>query len=209
MNCWRCGGYVLPGSSQCQQCGAMLVAPPTGTGRRSPGQAIAVAIIAVVLVAVVGAAVALTPSKAGSSANASHSPIAAATPAIGRPMSINRDGKVITVTVDSVRETAYPPGSTLRAGYALLSVMVTYTAAHTSDDASYNDWDWSAKAAGHKINTYFYSPDPSLGSGDLYADGTASGYVTFEVPTSGEVRVCYWFLSFDRDPTLEVIIRAS
>jgi hypothetical protein len=131
-------------------------------------------------------------------------------PAVGRPMSINRDGKVLTVTVDSVRESvAYPPGSTPRAGYRLLSVMVTYTAAHSSEDASYNEWDWSAKAAGHKINTYSYSPDPSLGSGDLYADGTASGYVTFEVPTSGEVRVCYRFSSFDIDPTLEVVVRAS
>jgi hypothetical protein len=126
------------------------------------------------------------------------------TPTLGTPMSINRDGKVFTVTVNSVRES---DGST-RAGYELLSVMVTYKAAHTSEDASYNEWDWSAKAASHKINTYASGLEPALGSGDLYADGSASGYVTFEVPTSGEVRVCYWFLSFDSDPTFEVIVRS-
>ena len=85
--------------------------------------------------------------------------------------------------------------------------MVTYKAAHTSEDASYNEWDWSAKAAGHKINTYAATLEPSLSAGALYADGSASGYVTFEVPTSGEVRVCYWFLSFDSDPTFEVVVR--
>jgi hypothetical protein len=128
---------------------------------------------------------------------------------LGVPVNVNRDGKVFTVTVESVREGDYPAGSTPRAGYELLAVMVTYNAAHTSADASYNEWDWSAKAAGHKINTYASGLEPTLGAGSLYADGSASGYVTFEVPTSGEVRVDYWFLAFDSDPTFEVVVRPS
>jgi hypothetical protein len=113
------------------------------------------------------------------------------------------------VTVDKVIEQDVLHGqSPSRAGYEFLSVLVRYQAAHTSEDAGYNEWDWSATAAGHKINTYLDSPEPALGSGGLYADGSASGYVTFEVPTTGEVRVCYWFLSWDSEPTLEVIVRS-
>lgn len=137
------------------------------------------------------------------------SPIPSATTALRQPVTINRDGKVLTVTVDGVRKSDYPSGAALRPGYELLSVMVTYRAAHNSEDARYNEWDWSAKAAGHRINTYPKSVGDDLGSGDLFADGEAHGYVTFEVPTTGEVVVEYRFFSLDQDPTFELAIRSA
>jgi hypothetical protein len=198
MHCWRCGWTVAPGTTQCPRCQTPLfwAAPPTNRHGRAGTVAIVVIGLVVGLVSIGALASAVVPK-----------PTPTAAPAVGQPMSVNRDGKVFTITVDSVKESDYPTGSTPRPGYKLLSVMVTYKAAHSSEDASYSEWDWSAKAAGHKINTYSQALEPSLGVGSLYADGTASGYVTFEVPTSGEVRVGYWFLSFDTDPTFELVVR--
>lgn len=219
--CPRCGSPIQPGSAFCPKCGLPLAQPPQPAWGQpqppqwgSPSQTVGGGVkhgfgwglgCLLVPIAIIAGLAGL-----GVLANAvTPKPTPTPVPTVGQPMSINRDGKIFTVTVESVRESASLGSQMPRSGYEFLSVMVLYKADHTSADASYNEWDWSATAASHKINTYAETLSPALGAGDLYADGTAEGYVTFEVPTSGEVRVGYTFTLTDSAPTFEVVVRAS
>ncbi len=195
--CPRCGEAAAAGWNSCPYCLLRFLSPvPVQSSRMHQFRVVVITLVGVYVLAAIGmAALRIGPQ-----------PTPTPQLSLGQPVSVNRDGKVFTVTVESVRESAYPWGATPRVGYGLLSVMVSYKAAHNSEDASYNEWDWNARAAGHGIKTYSGWLESPLGAGDLYADGSASGYVTFEVPTSGEVRAEYRFMSFE-SPTLELVIR--
>jgi hypothetical protein len=52
-------------------------------------------------------------------------------------------------------------------------------------------------------------PKPPLGFGSLTAGRNAVGYVIYEVPAKGEVRMSYKAVIFDTTPTFEVVIRAA
>jgi hypothetical protein len=52
-----------------------------------------------------------------------------------------------------------------------------------------------------------YGPRPELSSGTLPACRKALGYVVYEVPAKGEVRMSYGNMFGDDAPVFEVIIR--
>jgi hypothetical protein len=88
--------------------------------------------------------------------------------------------------------------------------MVTYTA--LQDGADYSAADWQLWCAGSLVQSQafvVYGPAPLLGSGTLPAGRKASGYMVWEVPPTGEVRLSYSAVIFDTAPTFEVILRAA
>jgi hypothetical protein len=96
-------------------------------------------------------------------------------------------------------------------GYVYISAKVTYLA--RADGATYNPFDWEAYAAGQAMGSKastIYGPKPELHSGILSVGRTASGYVVWEVPAKGEVRIAYGAsAAAGRGAVFEVVIRPS
>jgi hypothetical protein len=94
-------------------------------------------------------------------------------------------------------------------GNVYIQAFVTYVA--KTNGVDYNPYDWQVFVAGEAAdNTAFVSngPKPELSSGTLPTGRKASGWVVYEVPAKGEVRMSYGASSFSNDaPVFEVIIR--
>ena len=77
----------------------------------------------------------------------------------------------------------------------------------------YNPFDWQVFCAGVAVENFtivLSGPKPELSSGTLPNGRSASGYVVYEVPAKGEVRMSYSSNMFsDSGPVFEVIIRAA
>jgi hypothetical protein len=95
------------------------------------------------------------------------------------------------------------------AGNVFVQVFVEYEA--LSNTATYNPFDWSLFADGRAVDTYAFTvhgPKPPLGSGQLPAGRTASGWLVYEVPAAGQV-VLSFTPNFQGPPVFEVVIRES
>jgi hypothetical protein len=118
------------------------------------------------------------------------------------------------VTIDKVSQhKTYGSGYLVdkpKKGNIFIQARVTYEA--IVDGVDYNPYDWQVFVDGTAVeNTSFvYSgPDPSLSSGSLPAGRKASGWVIYEVPINGEVRMSYGNTYGDTPPVFEVVIRKS
>jgi hypothetical protein len=183
-------------------------APPYVWGAPKRGHAARNAILIVIGLFVVLAAVGSNLSRGTTKPTAT--PTAFVPPAhqLGDVVTIDRDNQRFTITVSDVHEDAalgyWKPSTT---GFVFVSAMVTYQA--QSDGVSYNPSDWSGFCDGRSIDQSITTRAPDLGSGDLFAGRSASGYVTFAAPATGEVRFSYTFTWTDTTPTFEVIVRPS
>ena len=93
------------------------------------------------------------------------------------------------------------------AGNQFIQANVTYEA--LADGVNYNPFDWQVFVDGQAVdNTTFVleGPKPDLSSGTLPKGRKASGYVVYEVPPSGEVRMSYGGTYGDA-PVFEVVLR--
>lgn len=96
-------------------------------------------------------------------------------------------------------------------GDVFIEAQVTYEA--LVDGVDYNPFDWQVFAAGTAIKDstiLLNGPKPTLSSGSLPKGRKAVGYVVYEVPATGEVRMSYTGNIFlDAAPIFEVVIRAK
>lgn len=218
MNCPRCGAQIALGAAWCPRCALPLAAQPwqpplayvQPTPRRSPlvwlGLAIAVLFVCALAIA--------AASRVASTAGASPTP---AGPAVYRPgdtATVTRDGWTVKITVSDVQVVDSYKGDYVTEqpqvqGDVFISAKVTYEA--VTDHVSYGVEDWSAYCAGTAVSTGYvlYGPEPDLGFGSLIAGRNAFGYLVWEVPATGEVRMDYKAVIFDDTPTFEVIVRSA
>jgi hypothetical protein len=123
-----------------------------------------------------------------------------------------------TVTISDVKVVASYPSKyghayddkPKTAGDVFIQAKVTYVA--LTDGVTYNPFDWQAFCAGTAVDNFAfvtYGPTPRLSSGTLPNGRNASGYVVYEVPSAGEVRMSYKGYFTNKAPIFEVIIRAS
>lgn len=78
------------------------------------------------------------------------------------------------------------------------------------DGVDFNPYDWQVYCAGTLLTGFAFvmnGPSPALHSGTLPNGRNVSGYVVYEVPPTGEVRMSYGG-TFGL-PVFEVIIRAA
>lgn len=159
----------------------------------------------------------------GPTAEATPTPTPTATPAptgpktykIGDTALSDRDGVSVKITVSDVAVAATYKGTYTNdtpqvAGNVFISAKVTYEA--VSDGVNYNPADWAVFCDNTAVTGYTFvlnGPKPPLGFGSLTAGRKAVGYVIYEVPAKGEVRMSYKAVIFDTTPTFEVVIRAS
>lgn len=135
---------------------------------------------------------------------------------IGETATVQRDNWGLKITVSDVKVVAtYGSGKYLVdkpqvAGNVFIQAKVSYEA--VTDGADYSTADWELYCDGTAV-TYsafvIYGPKPDLGTGTLITGRKAAGYVVYEVPKKGEVRLSYKAVMFDTAPTFEVVIRAS
>ena len=95
-------------------------------------------------------------------------------------------------------------------GSVYIQAFVTYVA--KTDGVDYNPYDWQVFAAGEAVDNSTYvsnGPTPELSSGTLPSGRKASGWVVYEVPAKGEVRISYGGVFSNDAPVFEVIIRNS
>jgi hypothetical protein len=131
----------------------------------------------------------------------------------GDTVTVQQNGKdYVKITVSDVQTAAsytsgkgYPDKPRV-AGNVYISANVAYEA--LADGVEYNTFDWTVTCAGVAVNNWtieLYGPKPELGSGSLSSGQKASGFLIYEVPPKGEVR-----MSYGGDPaTFIVVIRAS
>ena len=97
------------------------------------------------------------------------------------------------------------------AGDVFISAKVTYAA--LTNGVDYNPFDWQVFCGGVAVQSFtmvLSGPKPALSSGTLPNGRSASGYVVYEVPAKGEVRMSYGGNMFSNSgPIFEVIIRAA
>lgn len=97
------------------------------------------------------------------------------------------------------------------AGDVFISANVTYLA--LTNGVDYNPFDWQVFCVGVAVENFtivLSGPKPELHSGTLPNGRSASGYVVYEVPATGEVRMSYGANTFSNSgPVFEVIIRAA
>ena len=96
------------------------------------------------------------------------------------------------------------------AGDVFIAAKVTYEA--LSDGVRYNPYDWQVFVDGTAVSSnafVMYGPKPALSSGTLPNGRKASGYVVYEVPATGEVRMSYGSGFSSDAPIFEVVIRAA
>jgi hypothetical protein len=99
-------------------------------------------------------------------------------------------------------------------GYVFIAAKVTYLA--LQDGVSYSNlFDWQVFCDGVAVDTSriladaTYGPAPALGSGNLPNGRKASGYLVYEVPAEGEVRMSYTGGIMSTGVVFEIIIRAA
>jgi hypothetical protein len=134
-------------------------------------------------------------------------------------------GEVITVTSDDedwaevtvtkVREVKkydgeYNLDDRPAKGNIYIEAFLTYTALDNGVD--YNPFDWQVFADGVAADDFTYvsyGPKPELASGTLPKGRQASGWVVYEVPTSGEVLLSYGGTFSNEAPVFEVVLRSK
>jgi hypothetical protein len=100
------------------------------------------------------------------------------------------------------------------AGYVYVQAFVTYEA--LADEFRYNLMDWTVKGAGFPVWVDHGGPEPMLTTGNVPEGTTAKGWVVYEVPPTGVVRMLYkmhrhFTLATPAysEPEFEVVIRAA
>lgn len=92
-------------------------------------------------------------------------------------------------------------------GYVYMQVFVEYVS--LQDAATFNLFDWQVFVDGRLVDDYAFAingPEPTLGSGQLPTGRTASGWLVYEVPATGEVVLAY-APNFDGPPVFEMTLR--
>jgi hypothetical protein len=126
----------------------------------------------------------------------------------------DQDWAHVTVTQPSVH--AYYKGSSGfkdtpdTQGYVYIQALVTYEA--LANGVDYNPFDWDVYCDGMAMKNYavvIYGPKPELSSGTLSTGRKAQGWVVYEVPAKGEVRMSYSPGYSDSGPVFEVVIRPA
>jgi hypothetical protein len=195
---------------------------PAATDRR-------LAALVVITIVVLGAAglayshASATPTSTPGSSARSYAQVSTVVPSptgpptyqIGETVPVVRDGWGLKITISDVTTAKSYKGSYLTevpevAGDVFIAAKVTYEA--TTDGADYSSADWDAYCAGVAVDGQSFvafGPKPDLASGSLISGRKAVGYVVYEVPATGEVRMSYKAVIFDDTPTFEVIIRAA
>jgi hypothetical protein len=95
-------------------------------------------------------------------------------------------------------------------GNVYIQALVTYVA--KTNGVDYNPFDWQVFVAGEAVSDTGYvsnGPTPELSSGTLPTGRKASGWVVYEVPAHGEVRMSYGNTFSNDAPVFEIIIRTS
>jgi hypothetical protein len=131
----------------------------------------------------------------------------------GETIHLTQDGDAwADVTVSKVQVVAKYDGAYSddkpAKGHVFIQALVTYVA--TVNGVDYNPYDWQVFVAGEAVtDTTFvmYGPKTELSSGTLPAGRKASGYVVYEVPAKGDVRMSYGNMFGNDAPVFEVIIR--
>jgi hypothetical protein len=135
---------------------------------------------------------------------------------IGQTATSDRDGQKVKITVSDVAVAATYTGTDgyvdkpQVAGNVFISAKVTYEA--LTDGVTYSTADWDVFNDGVAVTGYTIvlgGPKPLLSSGSLTTGRKAIGYVIYEVPPKGEVRLSYKAVVFDTTPTFEFVIRAA
>jgi hypothetical protein len=162
-----------------------------------------------------------TPGEAGTvgevasvaPANAQPTPTGPPTYKPGDTITVQQEGKdwaKITISDVNIAASYKSGGNTDTpkvAGDVYISANVTYEA--LDDGVTYTSYDWQVFCAGTAMDTYamvFYGPKPQLSSGTLPKGQKASGYVVYELPAKGEVRMSYGG-QHGGSVTFEVVIR--
>ena len=145
-------------------------------------------------------------------------PTGPATYQVGDAVTVTESGADwATITISAVKVVASyksPYGAALNdkpktAGDVFIQAKVTYKA--LTDGVDYNPFDWQVFCGGEAVSGYtfvMYGPTPALNSGTLPNGRSASGYVVYEVPAKGEVRMSYGG-RLGGAPVFEVVIRAA
>ena len=147
-------------------------------------------------------------------------PTGPATYAIGDTITVTSNGAPwATIAISGVKVAASYKGTGAyaytdkpqTAGDVFVSAKVTYTA--LTNGVDYNPFDWQVFCDGVAVQNYtavLSGPKPELASGTLPNGRSASGYVVYEVPAKGEVRMSYGGNTFSNSgPVFEVIVRAA
>jgi hypothetical protein len=142
-------------------------------------------------------------------------PTGPATYKVGDTVTVTQNGSDwAKITISDVKTVAsykaqYYTDTPKTAGDVFIQAKVTYAA--LQDGVTYNPFDWQVFCAGTAVDTFtivINGPTPVLHSGTLPNARNASGYVVYEVPAKGEVRMSYGG-TFGGVPVFEVIIRAA
>jgi hypothetical protein len=147
-------------------------------------------------------------------------PTGPATYAIGDTITVTNNGAPwATIAITEVKVAASYTGTGAyaytdkpqTAGDVFISAKVTYAA--LTNGVDYNPFDWQVFCGGVAVQSFtmvLSGPKPALASGTLPNGRSASGYVVYEVPAKGEVRMSYGGNMFSNSgPVFEVIIRAA
>ncbi len=154
---------------------------------------------------------------------ASQNPTASPTPAgpktyqVGDTVTVTENGSEwAKITISDVKVVGsykgkYSNDTPKIAGNVFIQAKVAYEA--LVDGVDYNPFDWQVFCAGEAVQNYsfvLYGPQPGLSSGTLPSGRKASGYVVYEVPAKGEVRMSYKGNAFSNSgPVFEVMIGAA
>lgn len=97
------------------------------------------------------------------------------------------------------------------AEYVFLALSVRYEA--LADGARYGSFQFQVLVGGQPLGnpaSALYGPEPLLTVGTLSEGGTAEGWVLYEVPPTGEVRLSYTDpATLDDPPVFEVVLRET
>jgi hypothetical protein len=139
--------------------------------------------------------------------------------AVGDVITMVQDGQPSAeLTVLEVREadkymapdgmSGEPPQTS---GYVFLAASVRYAA--LADGARYGSFQFQVLVDGQpvaKSGTATYGPQPILTVGTLAQGGVAEGWLLYEVPPTGEVRLSYTDpATLDDPPVFEVVLREA
>jgi hypothetical protein len=151
---------------------------------------------------------------------ATPTPAGPQTYAVGEPVYLTQKGDVSLpwgiITISDVATAASYKGSygylekPQQAGDVFISARVTYEA--KVDGIHYNPYDWQVFVDGTAVSStafVLYGPKPALSSGSLPNGRKATGFVVYEVPAKGEVRMSYGSSFSSEPPIFEVVIRAA
>ena len=137
------------------------------------------------------------------------------TVAVNEPATVLENGQpLMKITVSKVSTHAsysgdYGKDTPERKGDVFIQAYVTYQA--LADGADYNEFDWQVFVAGEAVDNWpsvLFGPTPQLSSGTLPKGRKASGWVVYEVPKTGEVRMSYGG-AYGQAPVFEVVTRSK